>query len=249
MEENKGLWSFVGKFNIKTIAEYNKKKKFAKCFEKQSFQEIAEKLQETLKTEKQIEWELDECIHQVIKSFKWFSLTNEILGRENILVDKNGTVRYKLNEKLHRKDGPAVEYKNGNKEYYIEGFLHRIDGPAIITAKDQRFNQYMVFGIEVSRFLKYDLGYDFTILKENKDSILIFGNVSFFDSYGNHSFKEICCWIPKHPDYSWEPDTSKEFVILEEDAKQIKILLDNEIKTFKIPGRFDLKKIQHQAED
>jgi len=34
------------------------------------------------------------------------------------------------NGKLHRDDGPAVEYKNGIKFWYKEGKLHRLDGPA-----------------------------------------------------------------------------------------------------------------------
>ena len=33
--------------------------------------------------------------------------------------------------KLHRTDGPAVEYDNGIKLLYINGKLHRLDGPAI----------------------------------------------------------------------------------------------------------------------
>jgi len=33
--------------------------------------------------------------------------------------------------KLHRVDGPAIEYKNGTKFWYLEGLRHRIDGPAI----------------------------------------------------------------------------------------------------------------------
>jgi hypothetical protein len=33
--------------------------------------------------------------------------------------------------KLHRKNGPAVEYANGDKSWYTNGKLHREDGPAI----------------------------------------------------------------------------------------------------------------------
>jgi hypothetical protein len=38
---------------------------------------------------------------------------------------------YYLNNKLHREDGPAIEYANGNKSYYLNDLLHREDGPAI----------------------------------------------------------------------------------------------------------------------
>jgi len=33
--------------------------------------------------------------------------------------------------KLHRTDGPAIEWANGGKSWYQNGQLHRIDGPAI----------------------------------------------------------------------------------------------------------------------
>jgi hypothetical protein len=35
-------------------------------------------------------------------------------------------------KKLHREDGPAVEYANGQKEWWIDGQRHREDGPAIL---------------------------------------------------------------------------------------------------------------------
>jgi hypothetical protein len=35
-----------------------------------------------------------------------------------------------LNGKLHREDGPAVEYASGTKYWYLTGKLHREDGPA-----------------------------------------------------------------------------------------------------------------------
>jgi hypothetical protein len=33
--------------------------------------------------------------------------------------------------KLHREDGPAVEYKDGTKYWLINGKFHRLDGPAV----------------------------------------------------------------------------------------------------------------------
>ena len=36
-----------------------------------------------------------------------------------------------LNGKLHREDGPAIEYIDGAKSWYLNGNLHREDGPAI----------------------------------------------------------------------------------------------------------------------
>jgi hypothetical protein len=37
-----------------------------------------------------------------------------------------------LKDKLHRTDGPAIEYAlMDGKDYYFEGKRHRTDGPAI----------------------------------------------------------------------------------------------------------------------
>ena len=48
-----------------------------------------------------------------------------------VTVDQCGTKRWKLNGKLHREDGPAIELPNGTKHWCINGKLHREDGPAI----------------------------------------------------------------------------------------------------------------------
>ena len=32
--------------------------------------------------------------------------------------------------RLHREDGPAIEYPSGSKSWYQNGKLHRTDGPA-----------------------------------------------------------------------------------------------------------------------
>ena len=48
-----------------------------------------------------------------------------------VTVDDDGTKRWFLDDKLHREDGPAVEYVNGSKEWYLNGKCHRVDGPAV----------------------------------------------------------------------------------------------------------------------
>jgi len=40
-----------------------------------------------------------------------------------VKVDNEGTKRWYLNGKLHREDGPAVEYANGGKFWYLNGKL------------------------------------------------------------------------------------------------------------------------------
>ena len=38
--------------------------------------------------------------------------------------------RWHFKNKLHREDGPAVEYAQGSKSWYLNGKRHREDGPA-----------------------------------------------------------------------------------------------------------------------
>lgn len=42
----------------------------------------------------------------------------------------NGTKKWLLNGKRHRTNGPAVEWEDGTKEWYINGEQHKTDGPA-----------------------------------------------------------------------------------------------------------------------
>ena len=43
----------------------------------------------------------------------------------------DGTKEWYLNGKLHREDGPAIEYPDAHKEWCLNDKLHREDGPAI----------------------------------------------------------------------------------------------------------------------
>jgi hypothetical protein len=48
-----------------------------------------------------------------------------------VKVFDNGTRHWYLNGKLHREDGPAIEYANGDRYWFLNGEIHREDGPAI----------------------------------------------------------------------------------------------------------------------
>ena len=50
----------------------------------------------------------------------------------------DGTKEWYLNGKLHREDGPAIEYANGSKAWWLNGKLHREDGPAIERASGNK---------------------------------------------------------------------------------------------------------------
>ena len=51
-------------------------------------------------------------------------------------VDGNG---YPIIEKLHREDGPAVEYFDGTKYWYLNGKRHREDSPAVEHANGSKY--------------------------------------------------------------------------------------------------------------
>jgi len=54
-------------------------------------------------------------------------------------VYANGTKYWYLNDKLHREDGPAIEWANGTKFWCLKGERHREDGPAIEWANGNKF--------------------------------------------------------------------------------------------------------------
>ena len=47
------------------------------------------------------------------------------------VIGPGGDIYYYSNGRLHRENGPAVEYPDGTKVWYLNGKRHREDGPAI----------------------------------------------------------------------------------------------------------------------
>jgi hypothetical protein len=63
-------------------------------------------------------------------------------------IDEFGNKRWFVNNKLHRIDGPAIEYINGEKNWWVNGKLHRTDGPAAEYTSGERWyldNQVYTF--------------------------------------------------------------------------------------------------------
>jgi len=57
-----------------------------------------------------------------------------------VKVNADGDKFWYLNGKLHREDGPAIEYADGDKSWwYLNGKLHREDGPAIEYASGSKY--------------------------------------------------------------------------------------------------------------
>jgi hypothetical protein len=54
------------------------------------------------------------------------------MEKYRVEVDDGITRWFKFGtDRLHRTNGPAIEYADGDKSWYIEGELHRTDGPAV----------------------------------------------------------------------------------------------------------------------
>ena len=52
------------------------------------------------------------------------------MSQPEMKIEQDGTKYWYLNGKLHREDGPAIEYANGIKVWCLNGKFHREDGPA-----------------------------------------------------------------------------------------------------------------------
>jgi hypothetical protein len=63
-------------------------------------------------------------------------------------LDDRVTYRRRSDNRLHRVDGPAVEYAGGGREWWVEGKLHRVDGPAIEYAGGER--EWFLTGLGMS---------------------------------------------------------------------------------------------------
>jgi hypothetical protein len=60
-----------------------------------------------------------------------FSITRFLSNFTGEVVYSSGEIRWYLNGKLHREDGPAVEGFDGTKEWWLNGRRHREGGPAV----------------------------------------------------------------------------------------------------------------------
>ena len=59
--------------------------------------------------------------------------------KDCLIANSYGDKLWYVNGKLHREDGPAIEYASGSKQWYINGKLHREDGPAVEVIDGDKF--------------------------------------------------------------------------------------------------------------
>jgi hypothetical protein len=103
----------------------------------------------------------------------------KVMIEYKVKVYDDGDKYWYLNNKLHREDGPAVEYASGEKNWCLNGKRHREDGPAVECASyklwylngtnytEQEFNEKMnptVKELSVSEISKL-LGYEVKVVK------------------------------------------------------------------------------------
>ena len=69
-----------------------------------------------------------------VLSGKFPMMKIEFLNGSSFSVDIGGTKDWYLNGKLHREDGPAIEFADGTKNWYLNDKRHREDGPAFDCA-------------------------------------------------------------------------------------------------------------------
>lgn len=64
---------------------------------------------------------------------RWYNERGKLHREDGPAVEfKNGTRHWRQHGQFHRVDGPAVEYVSGNQWWYQRGKLHRVDGPAVV---------------------------------------------------------------------------------------------------------------------
>ena len=66
----------------------------------------------------------------------------EAVQPDGPITDAYGTKRWRKDGKLHREDGPAVEWDNGSEEWYINDIRHRLDGPAVTYMNQPNATKY-----------------------------------------------------------------------------------------------------------
>jgi len=73
---------------------------------------------------------------------------------DGLNIDKDGNKLWYLNNKLHRTDGPAIEYSDGTKYWYLNDKQHRPDGPAIEHLNGNKYWYLNGINISEEQYLK-----------------------------------------------------------------------------------------------
>lgn len=72
--------------------------------------------------------------YELIVSYFTPPLDIDFVNFYGIFHDTNKTIFHYQNGKLHRENGPAMEFFDGSKIWMQDGMYHRKDGPAVIES-------------------------------------------------------------------------------------------------------------------
>ena len=75
------------------------------------------------------------------------------MDKPTCFTTEYGTKYWRLNDRYHRSDGPAVERVDGYKAWWINGKRHRIDGPAIEMADGHK--EWYLFGEQLDPIVHF----------------------------------------------------------------------------------------------
>jgi hypothetical protein len=143
-----------------------------------------------------------------------------------------------LNSKLHREDGPAVEWIDGSKEWFLNGQRHREDGPAVEKVDGSK-EWYLngKYHREDGPAREYADGTKEWWLNGNRHRV---DGPAIEDVDGSKG------WYLNGIHLFWLPPESQPFILIEEfideeGKKQIKVLNQEAIKTW--PNLSGLKEL------
>lgn len=76
-----------------------------------------------------------------VSIFDWTSYPQKLAAWNKKIreIDDIGNICYKVNNKFHRVDGPAIISPTGSKQWMQNGRRHREDGPAVVLDTGARF--------------------------------------------------------------------------------------------------------------
>lgn len=88
----------------------------------------------------------------------WAGILDSMAKSEYSFESLDGSKYWYKNSRLHREDGPAVEWATGCKSWYVNGQLHREDGPALERIpgympgkKILEENEYWLFDVKIPK--------------------------------------------------------------------------------------------------
>lgn len=115
------------------------------------------------------------------------STSNQQVERSRPIRDHAGTIRWQLPDgKLHRDNGPAVEFEDGTKTWWHWGKRHREDGPAVEHADG--YKEWWIDG------LRHREGAPALMLANGHKEWWVRGDLHRLDGPAIEHMRGVCLW-------------------------------------------------------